>query len=105
VNSCMKNSVSPHILALHKMLVDLRWLIWPMLLKVEDDLELRHSVIVVEKLGTLQNIVATNSAIIGRRTFISLRIVAAALRFALLLLFILLFSPLLCLYFSHPLLF
>jgi hypothetical protein len=105
VNSCMKNSVSPHILALHKMLVDLRWLIWHTLLKVEDDPELRHNVIIVRKLGTLPNIAARNSAIIVRRRVIFLGIVVHALRNAPLLLSELLFNPRLCLHLPHILLF
>jgi hypothetical protein len=67
VNSCVKNNILPHSLALLKMLVGLRWLIWPMLLKVEDGPNLRHSVIIVRKLGTLQNIAGKNSALIARR--------------------------------------
>ncbi|KAA8547051.1 hypothetical protein F0562_003480 [Nyssa sinensis] len=62
VNSCVKNNVSPHSLALLKMLVVLRWLMWPTLLKAEDDLDLRHSVIVARNLGTLQNIATRNSS-------------------------------------------
>jgi hypothetical protein len=97
VNSCVKNNVSPHSLALLKMLVVLKGLIWPTLLKANDDLDLRHGVIVTRKLGTLQNIAARNSAIIARRKVISLRIVVYALKINPPLLFILLFSPLLCL--------
>ncbi|KAA8517851.1 hypothetical protein F0562_015326 [Nyssa sinensis] len=68
-------------------------------LEAEDDPDLCHSVIVARKLGTLQNIAARNSAINSRRKVISLRIVVYALKIDPLLLFILLFSPLLCL---HP---
>jgi hypothetical protein len=101
----VKNSVSPHSLALLKTLVVLKWLIWPMLLKAEDDPDLRHSVIVARKLDTSQNIAARNSAIIARRKVISLRIVVYALKIDLPLLFILLFSPLLCLHLPLCLLF
>ena len=71
---------------------------WPMLLMAKDDTDLRRSVTVARKLGTLQNIVARNSAIIARRKAISLRIVVYALRIDPLLLFILLFSPPFCLH-------
>jgi len=63
----VKNNVLPHSLALLKMLVGLRWLIWPMRLKVEDGPNLRHNVIIVRKLGTLPNIARRNSALIARR--------------------------------------
>jgi hypothetical protein len=55
--------------------VVLRWLIWPMRLKAEDDPNLRHSVIIARKFNTLQNITRRNSAIIARRWVISLGIV------------------------------
>lgn len=65
VDSYVKN-ILPHSLALLKMLAVLRRLIWPTLLKEDDDLDLRHSVIVARKLDTLQNFAARNYAIIAR---------------------------------------
>jgi hypothetical protein len=53
VLSCMKNNIPPHNLALLKIMLVLRLLIWPTLLKVDDDIYLFHSVIVVRKLGIL----------------------------------------------------
>lgn len=58
----MKN-ILPHSLALLKMLAVLRRLIWPTLLKEDDDPDLRHSIIVLD---TLQNFAARNYAIIAR---------------------------------------
>ncbi|KAJ0080065.1 hypothetical protein Patl1_22301 [Pistacia atlantica] len=67
VNSCVKNIILPHSLALLKTLVVQRWLMWPMLLTTKDDTNLRRNVTVARKLGTLQNIVARNSTTIARR--------------------------------------
>jgi hypothetical protein len=71
------------------------------LLKAKDDLDLIHNVIVARKLGTLKNIVAINSVIIARRV-ISLMIFVYAIRIDPLMLFILLFSPLLYLSSTQP---
>jgi len=65
VDSYVKN-ILPHSLALLKMLAVLIRLIWPTLLKEDDDPDLRQSVIVARKLDTLQNFAARNYAIIAR---------------------------------------
>jgi hypothetical protein len=67
VNSSVKNNDLPPILVSLKMLVVLRWLIWRIRLKAEDDPNLCHSVIIARNLGTFQNIVGRNSTIIVRR--------------------------------------
>ncbi|KAL2532818.1 cysteine-rich RLK (RECEPTOR-like protein kinase) 8 [Abeliophyllum distichum] len=77
VNSCMKNSVSPHSLALLKTLMVMGWLMWPTLLMAKDDTDLQHNVTISRKLGPLQNLTATNSVIIARRKVTSLKIVVS----------------------------
>lgn len=70
----------------------LRWSMWPMLHKANEDLNRHHGVIVAKSLTTLQNIITRNLATIANMRIILSKTIVCDSRINRLLLFIMLFS-------------